>query len=121
MEENALKGIAFFVDDRGYSPVRDFLDRLSEREQVKVCSYFNQLIVSGHRLHRPVADYLGDGIYELRPGANRFFYFFFDGDYAVFVHALRKKTDAIPLADLSLCQRRKMTFEKHAVIMVEQI
>jgi phage-related protein len=96
MEDHALKGIAFFVDDRGCEPVRDYLRRLPLRERIKAYSYLNQLFVSGHRLHRPVADYLCEGIYELRPGAHRFLYFFYERGYAVFVHALRKKLMRYP-------------------------
>jgi phage-related protein len=54
-----------------------------------------------------MADYLKDGIYELRPKDNRIFYFFFLKDNAVLVHAIRKKTGKIPERDLRLCIKRK--------------
>ena len=63
-------------------------------------------------MRRPLADYLGHGIYELRSKANRVFYFFFHKDNAVLVHAIRKKTDKVPSKDLELCIKRKVFVEE---------
>jgi len=59
-----------------------------------------------------MADYIGHGIYELRPGANRVFYFFFLRDSAVLLHAIRKKTDKLPQRDIELCIKRKQKVEE---------
>jgi phage-related protein len=101
-----LNGIYFYVDDRGHKPVREFIEALPLRDQAKVLAYLDELKKQGHNLRRPMADYLGDRIYELRPGDNRIFYFFFLKDNAVLLHALRKKTDKIPPGDLGLCLKR---------------
>ena len=107
-----LKGIYFYVDDRGDNPVMDFIEGLPLRDRAKVFAYLSELKAQGHNFRRPMADYLGDGIYELRPGNNRIFYFFFLKDNAVLLHALRKKTDKIPVRDLDLClKRRKQVLE----------
>ena len=63
-----------------------------------------------------MADYLGHGIYELRPKANRIFYFFFLKDSAVLVHAIRKKVDKIQPKDLEVCVKRKTIVEERAKI-----
>ncbi len=106
-----LKSIFAFIDERGDRPVKDFIQTLSLKEQTKVRAYLHELIERGHNLRRPMADYLGEGIYELRPRHNRIFYFFFLRDHAVLLHAIRKKTDQIPLGDLELCQKRKKQVE----------
>ena len=106
-----LKGVYFFIDERGRNPVKEFIDDLSLKEQAKVWAYIEELKRQGHALRRPVADYLGEGIYELRPRDNRIFYFFFLKDSAVFLHAIRKKTDKIPAGDLALCLKRREQVE----------
>jgi len=95
------------VDEKGGNPVREFIESLPDKEQAKVAAYVSELKIQGHNLRRPLADYLGDGIYELRPKDNRIFYFFFLKDHVILVHAIRKKTSKIPKEDLALCLRRK--------------
>lgn len=106
-----LKGVYYFIDERGNNPVRTFIDALSIKEQAKIFAYLGELKNQGHNLRRPMADYLGNGIYELRPKINRIFYFFFLKENAVLVHAIKKKTREIPRADLELCIKRKTLVE----------
>jgi phage-related protein len=109
-----LKNIYFYVDERGHKPVKEFIDSLPLRDQAKVLAYLDELKKQGHNLRRPMADYLGEGIYELRPKDNRIFYFFFLKDSAVLLHTLRKKTDKIPSGDLDLCLKRRKQVEAGA-------
>jgi phage-related protein len=106
-----LKHIYFFVDEHGRSPVEEFMKDLTEKEDMKIRAYVKILKEFGHNLRRPMADYLGEGIYELRPQAHRVFYFFFMKDSAVLLHMLRKKTDKIPVNDFELCVKRKKQVE----------
>lgn len=106
-----LNSIGYFIDDRGEKPVKEFIDKLSEKEQAKVFAYLDELKRQGHNLRRPMADYLRDGIYELRPRANRIFYFFFLRENVVLLHAIRKDTDKILESDLDLCIKRKKQAE----------
>lgn len=107
-----LANIWSFVDERGCSPVREYLSGLPLKERAKVHAYIDELRRQGHNLRRPMADYIGHGIYELRPGANRVFYFFFMRDGAVLLHALRKKTNKLPKGDIELCLKRKQRIEE---------
>lgn len=106
-----LDGVYYFIDERGNNPVRAFIDSLSIKEQAKVFAYLDELKNQGHNLRRPMADYLGNGIYELRPKRNRIFYFFFIKENVVLVHAIRKRTRGIPKSDLELCIKRKTMVE----------
>jgi len=106
-----LKSIGYFIDDRGEKPVKEFIDKLTKKEQAKVFAYLDELKRQGHNLHRPMADYLRDGIYELRPRANRIFYFFFLRENVVLLHAIRKDTDKILESDLDLCIKRRKQAE----------
>jgi len=107
-----LANIWVFVDERGSSPVREYLNALAIKDRQKVAAYIEELRRQGHNLRRPMADYIGHGIYELRPGANRVFYFFFLRDSAVLLHAIRKKTDKLPQRDIELCIKRKQKVEE---------
>jgi phage-related protein len=106
-----LKSICFFIDERGEKPVKEFIDKLPLKEQAKIMAYLDELKKQGHNLRRPMADYLGEGIYELRPRDNRIFYFFYLRENAVLLHAIRKKTDKIPQGDMDLCMKRKKQVE----------
>ena len=106
-----LKHVYFFIDEDGRSPVEELMQELTQKEDMKIRAYLKILKEYGHNLRRPIADYLGEGIYELRPGPHRVFYFFFMKDSAILLHMLRKKTDKIPLNDLNLCIKRKKEVE----------
>ena len=69
----------------------------------------------GHELRRPEADYLRDGIYELRVamgGVNyRMLYFFFGTTAAVVSHGVTKE-QAVPAREIDRARRRKGTFAR---------
>ena len=111
MEEDRLKGVYYFVDKDGSKPVKEFIDSLTKKEQAKVYAYITELKKQGNNLRRPMADYLEDGIYELRPKDNRIFYFFYLRDTAVLIHAIKKHVKRIPANDLKLCIKRKTEVE----------
>jgi hypothetical protein len=72
--------VIFYQEDSSTVPVLDWLDRLSARAQDKCRVRIERLRDLGHELRRPEADYLRDGIYELRVGLQgmnyRMLYFF---------------------------------------------
>ena len=111
-----LANIYYFVDERGHKPVEEFIRTLPTKERAKIFAYIVELKNKGHNLRRPIADYIGGGIYEIRPKSNRIFYFFFLKHSAVLVHAIRKKTDKIPEKDLKLCLKRKARVEEYSKI-----
>lgn len=106
-----LTGVYYFKDEDGHKPVKAFIDSLPDREQAKIYAYIAELKAQGHNLRRPMAGYLRDGIYELRPRDNRIFYFFYLRDRAVLVHAIKKHVRKIPESDLKLCVKRKLAIE----------
>ncbi len=103
--------IYYFIDQREKIPVEEFIDSLTEKEQTKVFAYLHELSEKGFLMRRPMADYLGEGIYELRPKCNRIFYFFFLGANVVLLHAIKKNTQQIPYRDFKLCIVRKLLVE----------
>ncbi len=116
MEHERLKNIYYFVDERGGNPVKEFIRVLPLGDRAKIFAYIVELKKQGNNLRRPLSDYLGQGIYELRPKSNRIFYFFFLKENAVLVHAIRKNTDKIPKKALEMCVKRKIFVEEYAKV-----
>lgn len=100
----------YYEDTEGHSPVLDILSCLSLPEQQKTLAYISLLEEMGEQLRRPIADYIGDKIYELRPKTNRVLYFFMLKEYAVIVHIFSKRTGRIPDADKKLAVTRMRDF-----------
>lgn len=61
-------------------------------------------------MRRPLAEYLGDRIYELRPKHIRVLYAFLGKQYAVILHAFRKETGPVPTRDKRLAKARRADF-----------
>jgi phage-related protein len=106
--------VVFYQENSSTVPVLDWLDRLSARAQDKCRVRIERLRDLGHELRRPEADYLRDGIYELRVGLQgmnyRMLYFFHGRVAAVLVHGLVKERE-VPPRDIEEAIRRKRKFE----------
>ena len=90
------KRVLFYADAAGRDPVSKELEKLAPQERGKIAAYVALLRREGEDLRRPVSDYVGDKLYELRPGAHRVLYFFFLKDNAVLLHLFRKRSDRLP-------------------------
>ncbi len=77
-----------------------------------------RLEAKGHELRRPAADFLRDGIYELRPshrGVNyRILYFFVGKNVVIVSHGLQKESE-VPAVDIDRALERKKRFEEDPV------
>jgi hypothetical protein len=60
--------VIFFKGENGEIPIIDWLDELPAKAQDKCLAKLKRHEDLGHELRRPEADYLRDGIYELRVG-----------------------------------------------------
>ena len=69
-----------------------------------------RLIAEGHELRRPIADFLVDGLHELRIRRGRInyriLYFFPERNVAVLLHGLKKEARS-PVADLDRARARR--------------
>lgn len=106
--------VVFYQEDAKTVPVLDWLDRLPAKAQDKCRVRIERLQDLGHELRRPEADYLRDGIYELRVGLGgmnyRMFYFFHGRVAAVLAHGLVKERE-VPPREIEEAIRRKRKFE----------
>ena len=61
--------VYFYQDERGRVPVVEWLTELRQsdrRAYAKCVARIRRLAAAGHELRRPEADFLRDGVYELR-------------------------------------------------------
>jgi len=64
----ASVSLVLFQEHDGIVPLLEWFDTLSEKARLKCRHRLGRLRDLGHELRRPEADYLRDGIYELRVG-----------------------------------------------------
>lgn len=109
--------IYFYMERDGTVPVLDWLKELRRQEQrgyAKCLVRIERLAEEGHALRRPEADYLRDGIHELRARQGhvnyRILYFFHGRTAVILAHGLTKESE-VPDADIERARRRKAAFE----------
>lgn len=107
--------IVFYMEGNGRAPVKDWLFALDHRAQDKCMAKLLRLREEGHKLRRPEADLLGDGIHELRivcaGNQYRILYFFHGREAVVLAHALIKKVRKVPRQEIETALRRKVRYE----------
>ena len=104
------KRILYYIDEKGKNPVWEFITSLDTDERNKCFEYIAYLEEMGEAVRRPIGDYLGSKLYELRPKQTRLIYFFMLKDSAVLVHAFRKKTNRVPNHEMKLALKRMNDF-----------
>lgn len=109
---NMLFNLVFYEDRRGFKPVEEYIENQPAKEQDKIFADLDLLEEGGYRLRRPTADYIGNKLYELRPGRHRVLYCFYQRINVLILHALLKKTDQLPKKDILVAQKRKTEFEQ---------
>src|SRR5437870_2643900 len=110
--------VFFYQEPDGEAPVLDWLRQLrrEDRKGYSICfARIRMLAAFGHELRRPHADYLRDGIYELRAKRGRvnyrILYFFHGRNIALLAQGLTKEKE-VPVADIDRALRRKRLYEK---------
>jgi len=95
-------------------PFINWLRNLTPKPRDKCIIKIERLRDHGHELRRPEADYLRDGIYELRVRFGtvnyRMLYFFYGTAAVVVSHGVIKE-DKIPPVDIDKAVARKRRFE----------
>lgn len=106
--------VVFFKEDDGTVPLIEWLRTLEPRALIKCRVRLQRLAEMGHELRRPEADYLRDGIYELRIAFGtinyRILYFFHGTEAAVVSHGLAKERK-VPVREIASAFARKRRFE----------
>jgi phage-related protein len=104
--------VVFYREEDGAVPLVEWLDRLTAKAQDKCLARLKRLEDLGHELRRPEADYLRDGIYELRVSLQgvqyRMLYFFHGNVAAVVSHGILK--EQVPPKEIDRAVERKKKF-----------
>ena len=93
-----MHDLEFYVSEKGECPATEYLDGIQEKDRCKCLKWIQLLEEHGPQLHRPFADYLKDGIYELRTRFKNMqhrFLFFYHGKFIVVTHGFLKKSHAV--------------------------
>ncbi len=108
--------VVFFREKDGSAPLLDWLGALPHAAQDRCTERIERLHKLGHLLRRPEADYLRDGIYELRVRRERInyrmLYFFHGQETAVLSHGLIKQQAAVPPHEIERAMARKRAFQR---------
>ena len=106
--------VVFYKEADGSVPALKWLDSLQPKALDKCTVRIERLEEMGHELRRPEADFLRDGIYELRIGLQhvnyRILYFFHGRTAAVISHGLVKEDD-VPPKEIARAIEKKRKFE----------
>ena len=108
--------VVFYQDEDGTVPILEWFDRLPEKALDKCRVKLERLQALGHELRRPEADYLRDGVYELRVRVGsvnyRMLYFFHENVAAVVSHGLVKERQ-VPPKDIDRAAEAKRLFAQN--------
>jgi len=112
--------VVFYQETDGEVPVLEWLTQLVKQNRkgyANCVARIGQLAANGYELRRPAADYLTDGIYDLRAKhirvQYRILYFFYGQNVAILAHAITKEEEAVPAIDIERALLRKRLFEEN--------
>ena len=101
--------IEFYENRHGESDIWDFLETLRIKSATskdariqynQIIFYIDLLAKNGTNLPTNITKQLEDDIWELRPGNNRVFYFYYDESQYVLLHHFRKKSRKTPKREI---------------------
>lgn len=107
--------VVLFVEEDGSCPLMVWLDGLPEKVQDKCIVRIERLGSLGHEIRRPEADYLCDGIYELRVAFRSTQYrmlYFYNEQTVVISHGLIKERE-IPQKDIDIAIKHKQQYREN--------
>lgn len=109
--------VIFYKEDDGTVPLADWLEdlRSQPKHRAKCINWLTLLRDQGRNLRRPKADFLRDGIHELRVkfgfGNYRMLYFFHGRELAIVTHGIVKRTAEAPPQEIDKALKLKTKYE----------
>lgn len=103
-----MYSVEIYQTRSGRAPVQEYLRKLAkeskEKELAQIKLYVDRLSEYGMAVNNIFPETirkLRDGVYELRPGKNRVFFFYFVDNRFVLLHAYRKQGQKAPPAEIT--------------------
>lgn len=104
--------IRFYRSSRGEVPVLEYMRSLAKHSGKdarinlqKITDYISLLRRYGTSLGKPEIDYLGDGIWELRPIRNRILFVVWHDNCFILLHHFIKNTQKTPKREIEKAKR----------------
>ena len=114
--------IIFYIDDKGQSPVKEFLNELKDQAKHNKISrqllekmYFNISMLErlGTRAGLPYTKHIEDKIWELRPKDYRILFFMWEENNIVLLSVFRKEKNKTPKREIIKAKNRMNDWIKH--------
>ena len=113
----------FYKDKNGESDIINLLDTLKSRAETsktdrinrsKILAYIGALEQFGTRVGEPIVKHIDGDLWELRPLANRIFFFYWKDNNFVLLHHFVKKTNKTPKKEIEQARSKmKDHIERH--------
>jgi phage-related protein len=115
--------VKFYRDRNDKSEIVEYLDELKDKGETskyervnrdKILAYIGALEQYGTRIGQPVVKHIDGSLWELRPLANRIFFFYWKDNKFVLLHHFAKKTRKTPLREIEQARAKLKDFiERH--------
>lgn len=111
--------IEFYITKNGEILIWEFLEKLRKKSKNdknariqyrQISLYIELLQRNGVNLNENIIKHLEDGIWELRPGVNRIFFFYFENGTYVLLHQYRKKTQKTPKSEIKKAKQERKEY-----------
>ena len=111
--------VEFYRDKNENSEIVEYLDRLKENGETnknerinrdKILAYIIALKQYGTRIGMPVVKHIEGNLWELRPLANRIFFFYWKDKKFVLLHHFVKKTQKTPPREIEQAKTKMRDF-----------
>lgn len=103
--------LEFYRDEDGQQPALDYIRSQIRKHRTQIGRALDLLEKSGHLARRPLVDYVGNDLYELRAPIerhqHRLLYFFHERTIIVVTSGFMKNMDKIPETELARARRRR--------------
>lgn len=108
--------IEFYENSHGDADVWDFLEHLRVKSATsndariqynQLLFYIDLLSKNGTRMPEKITKNVDEDIWELRPGNNRVFYFYYRDNTFVLLHHFRKKSAKTPPREIERAKRER--------------
>jgi phage-related protein len=117
--------VEFYRDKNGKSEIVEYLDELKEKGETsknervnrdKILAYILVLKQYGTRVGQPIVKHIDGSLWELRPLANRIFFFYWKDNRFVLLHHFVKKSQKTPIREIEQARTKMKDFiERHGV------
>lgn len=113
--------IDFYQNKNGESQVLDFIEKLRLKSLTSKDAriQYNQILLcidllskNGANLPANISKHIEEDIWELRPGNNRVFYFFYKNNKYVLLHYFRKKSQKTPKREITHAKNKRNDYIK---------